>query len=240
MSTTATGVPAATLSNDEFYTDPSTGEIVTAKFCAHCHLLKPLIAFHHKTKGKYGRQEWCKRCANKKPPMTWEAEQAHLLGTTSSGSREDASTVNAAKSSAATQDAAADAEDVATGATIITTLDDFLNAVDDAIANETDETTETDETEREDYVMTGNVTAEKMGEVEFADWFKSDSPVFSNALVTVMRFEGSFAIYTNAAIRVPNYVPTGVISDTRYLELIVRTLSDNVGRAPAVYGFSYQ
>ena len=233
--TAVTGATANTLPENAVYIDPVTGEVVTEKTCAHCHLSKPLIAFHHKTKGKYGRQEWCKRCANKKTPMTWEEEQAGLLAAAQSSRREDASPVDAVKSTAKnTVAVGSNADDEAITETFVASISDFLGDI-----NDVDEA-EAEATEHDDYVMTGSVSAEKMGEVEFADWFKSDLPVFSNALVTVIRVENSFAIYTNAAIRVPNYVPTGVISDTRYLELIVRTLADNVGRAPAVYGFSYQ
>lgn len=238
------GAAANTVESGEgYYIDANQGIIVAGKKCSRCGYIKPLGAFHYKTKGRFGRQEWCKRCTRGKPPLSWADEYAEIRQQERQQWEQEqqeqererqrvASSVTGSRDtghqgvSHMTQHAmdAADGGAIGTGATMATPID---------VIDEVDEVIEEG--------ATGKRFALEEGQMEFSAWLKSDYPVFSSPLFTVKRSslgDDGYTLYVNAEIAAPSFVPVGDILGTQTIELAVRVLAGNTSGEPRVYGFA--
>lgn len=226
MSVSASDVGAiaasAAESGDSYYIDPEQGIIVSGKKCSRCQFIKPLIAFHYKTKGKYGHQEWCKRCTRKKPPMSWAEEYAEMQQQAAAAlSTSSSRNLRPGVGHTMTQHGATGMAD---GVNSVATVD----AIDEI--NEVMEET-----------ATGKQFALEEGQMEIADWLKSDIPVFSNPLFTVRRStlgDDGFTIYVNVGIAIASFIPTGDVTGTKTVELAARVIAGNTSGEPRVFGFA--
>lgn len=203
------------------FTDPQTGEVTTEKKCSHCGYVKPLIAFYRKSRGRYGRQEWCKRCTNGKNPLTWEDEQ-QLLAQEQGTDTEvgDTLAMGAATTAADTTDT-----DTTTDIGVVDGIEPLTVATDD-------------------YVMTPPSSSGSLpaGQIEFGDWLKhTTTPVFGNVLLHVQRnSDDTYQVYVNQVVQIPAYISLDGPIDARYIELVVRALADNITNVFKVYGFEYR
>lgn len=213
---------SAAESGESYYIDAEKGLIVSGKRCSHCGYIKPLSAFHFKTIGKFGRQEWCKRCTRGRSPMSWADEYAEMQ------EQERQRQENAAQSTRSTrrQGVAHMQSQSATGVVHEGVAPvDVVDEVNEVIAE----------------AVTGKQFALEEGQMEFADWLKIDLPIFSSPLFTVKRSslgDDGFTLYVNVGIALPGFVPTGDIIGAKTVELAVRVIAGNTTGAPSVYGFA--
>jgi hypothetical protein len=210
-------VASAAESGDSYYIDPEQGVIISGKKCSRCQYIKPLIAFHYKTKGKYGHQEWCKRCTRKKPPMSWADEYAEM--------QQEAAALSTSSSRNLRPGVGHMTQHGATGMA-------------DGVAADVDVIDEVNEVMEE--TATGRQFALEEGQMELGDWLKSDIPVFSSPLFTIRRStlgDEGFTIYVNIGISIAPFIPTGDVTGLKTVELAARVIAGNTTGEPRVFGF---
>lgn len=204
-------------------TQAETTEVanVTEKRCSHCGYTKPLGFFYKKARGRFGRQEWCKRCMAKKSPMSAEEE---TMARGKSGTGEVAMSGNASGGAGV----------MAPATTIISHGE-----------SQTDTTTKS-VTETSVQPTTETITTTTDGRVSFREWLRiTASEIFATPEFVVLRVQGtsSFTIHLGVQAsermrKLAEFVPAGAIQ-SNMIEFITRAITDSLLGDQDILGYTY-
>lgn len=223
-STSSMPTVAHIVSDDQSFVDPATGAVVTEKTCSHCGLTKPLSFFYKKTRGRYGRQEWCKRCMAKKPPLSAADE---LKERADNQGDEDMARKKGMAATLSSPD---------------TVHDGLASAAQDTVIG-----VATDAEEEPAAASAALISSEEVGgRVSFSAWTRSTASVlFATPDFAILRVQGTSAytvhLSASASERVrhlANHLPAGAIQPNM-IELVARVISDSLTSEGDILGYAY-